>query len=716
MQTVREIEVFTSLGKDVLLFHLMSGTERLGRLFEFELELLSDDSEIKFEDVLGQAMTVRLDLQGDKERFFHGLVTEFSYAGRLGRRALYRATLSPWLWFLTRTADCRIFQEKTVPDIIKEIFREHGFTDFEDALTRSYRTWDYCVQYRETDFNFVSRLMEQEGIYYYFTHEETKHSLVLADSYSSHEPIPGYDLVRYYPPDEQDRRESDHISEWVVSQRVQAGYCILNSFDFERPNAGLEVRSSVAREHAMADYEIYDYPGEYTQIADGEVYARCRIEEFQAEHEQAHGGGNVRGLYPGGLFSLDGFPRPDQDREYLVISIEHDLRGNPYESTSSADSEPVYLCSFTVIDAKQPYRSPRITPKPIVQGPQTAIVVGKSGEEIWPDKFGRVKVQFHWDRYGTHDENSSCWIRASQVHAGKGFGGIDLPRIGEEVIVSHLEGDPDRPIITGRVYNGANMPPTGLPGAAVVSGTKSNTVKGSGNNEISMDDTAGKENLKVNGQFDMNTTVGNNQNNTVSVDQTNTVGSNQTEEVGAKREVSIGADDKVTVGANRDTSISADHKVAVGGKEDLTIGGKSSLQVGGSRMEMIGGSHTIVNPKLTITSAANFTVAAGAKLTQTSPKVNLLAGSKFLASSGGKMDVKASAKLTQQSGAAMDIKSGAKLKMQSSAAMNLKSGAAMKSQASGAMSLKAGGAIKGKGSVIKLNSPTKIKGTTLTVS
>ncbi len=299
LQAERAVEIFTPLGDDVLLFHRMTATEALGRLFRFDLDLLSKDPNIKFEDLLGQNVTVRLELPQDKTRYFNGFVSRFSLSGSLGDLSAYTVTVHPWLWFLTRTADCRIFQEMTVPDIIKQVFRDHGFTDFEEALSGTYRTWTYCVQYRETDFNFVSRLMEQEGIYYYFKHEKNKHQLVLSDSVSSHEPFPGYEKIPFFPPDEHLRREEHHIHEWTVSQEVQPGIYALNDYDFERPKANLQVKSSIQRGHARAKMEIFDYPGEYTQTGDGETYVRARIEELQAEHEQVQGQSNARGLCVG---------------------------------------------------------------------------------------------------------------------------------------------------------------------------------------------------------------------------------------------------------------------------------------------------------------------------------------------------------------------------------------------------------------------------------
>ncbi len=523
-QQNRELEIITPLGKDVLLLSDVTVTEELGRLFTINAELASTEN-ITFEDLLGQNVSIRLNLPAGK-RFFNGYVSSITQSGDDGHYARYNATIHPWLWFLTRTSDCRIFQEKTVPDIIKEVCKGLGFTDIEDKLSSSYRTWEYCVQYRETDFNFLSRLMEQEGIYYYFTHEQGKHTLNLADGLSSHEVIPGYAKITYYPPDEVAVRDDDKsISSWFVSKKIQPGAYVLDDYDFVKPKADLKADSTIVRTHSEAEHEIYDYPGEYLKNSDGNNYVRARIEELQSQYEQAQGQGIARGMISGGLFTLSNYPRDDQNRQYLVVSVSHNMHMDGFESGSGGGA--AYTNSFTVVESSTPYRAARITPKPIVQGPQTAVVVGPDGEEIYTDEHGRVKLQFHWDRYGESNENSSCWIRVSQVHAGKGFGGIDIPRIGEETIVSFEEGDPDRPLVTGRVYNGDNKPPNGLPAKKMVSGLKSNTTPGGGgDNTIMLDDTKDNEAITIHGQYDMNTTVDHDQTNTVKNDFTETITNN----------------------------------------------------------------------------------------------------------------------------------------------------------------------------------------------
>lgn len=596
-QKNREIKLKTPLGDDVLLIRSMNGREGLGKLFEYQLELVSDTTDADFNQLIGDTITVSLEMGPGRARYFNGHISRFAQTGISGHTANYQATVVPWFWFLTQTSDCRIFQNMTVPDIIKDVFRESGYTDFEDTLSGSYRSWVNCVQYRENDFNFINRLMEQEGIYYFFKHEEDKHTLVLADSYSSHEPVAGYEEVSYHPPVESAVIKEEHLYAWEVAQQLQPGAFVYQDFDFTAPKKDLLAKSNKKREHAKADLEMYDYPGEYKDFSDGDQYSRVRLEEMQARHLQGSGEGDARGLTVGGLFKLTGHPREDQNLEYLIVSAAYKLEAGDYGS--GGGSGRVYTCDINVINAQEPFRPLRTTPRPLVQGPQTAIVVGPAGEEIWTDEHGRVKVQFHWDRYGEANENSSCWIRVSQVHAGKGFGGIDVPRIGEEVIVSFLEGDPDRPIITGRVYNGDNKPPNGLPAAAMISGMKTNsTPGGGGDNTIMLDDTKGNELIRIHGQFDMDTTVDNdlrehvlnNRSRDVAVDETISIGNNRTETVGANETISIGSSRSVTIGKNKNETVAINKAETIGVAKELTIGGAYQVSVGAVMNETVAGA------------------------------------------------------------------------------------------------------------------------------
>jgi len=581
-QTDRLIGADSLLGPDVLLLRRFYGTERLGRLFHYELDLLSEKHAIDFTKIVGQKMTARISKPGGDTRYFNGFVSRFLQTRKRGRLSNYRATLVPWLWFLTRTSDCRIFQEKTIPEIIMEVFRDNGYTDFQDRLKPGYRKWVNCVQYRETDFNFVSRLMELEGIYYYFQHEDGKHTLVLVDSMSAHQAYPGYAQIPYRPPD-QAFSEKENIYDWTVENAVQPGAYAQNDFDFEVPKKPLLTKSKIARQHVSSDHEVYDYPGDYVEYNDGEDYARVRIEELQTPHETARGETDAQGISTGYKFNFTGFPRQDQCREHLVTSANYEIVSDEFDSSGErVGGETVYNCTFTAIDAKETFRPARITPKPVIQGPQTALVVGKKGEEIWTDKYGRVKVQFHWDRYGESDENSSCWIRAAQAWAGKGWGAMHIPRIGQEVVVDFLEGDPDRPIITGSVYNGDQMPAYSLPAEMTKSWLKSNSTKGGvGYNEIRFEDKKDKEQIFVHAERNMDVRVKN--------DRMENVGGNQhlivgVEESGDQREL-VHKDKHLAVHGNQIEHIGGDKKLLVGGK---TAAGDMDIAIQGAKKETIG--------------------------------------------------------------------------------------------------------------------------------
>lgn len=633
--------VSSPLGDDVLLFRSMNGTERLSRLFQYTLTLLSEEQSINFADIVGQNMTVQLELPDDKTRYFNGYVSRFVQTRAEGDLAEYQATIVPWLWLLTRTADCRIFQEKTVPEIIKEVFRDAGFTDFDDSLSGSYRTWEYCVQYRETDFNFVSRLMEQEGIYYFFEHAEGKHTLVLADSLSAHQTFPGYEEIPYRPAGSTSPIE--HIGGWTLEQAIQPGVYALNDYDFEKPKKDLLARSVIQRDHAAADYEIFDYPGEYTENADGDSYAKVRIQELQASYEIVSSESDAQGICCGYTFKVTDHTREDQDREYLVTSTTIHFESDLYHSAAGGGGGVFFQCQFSAMDSSQPFRPPRLTPKPMIQGPQTAVVVGKDGEEIWTEKHGRVKLQFHWDRYGESDEDSSCWIRVSQPWAGANWGGVFLPRIGQEVIVEFLEGDPDRPIITGRVYNGDNMYPYALPDNQTQSGFKSRSTKdGTGDNfnEIRFEDKKGEEQVYIHAEknedivvendktedvgHDETITIGNDRTETVKHDETMTVENDRTRNVNNNETVTVAMMRTHTVGINEAITVGAAQEVTVGGFRTLTVGLYQNTAIGLDQSETIGKNHTVdVGDDETIKIGKKLLIEVGDEITIKTGKASI---------------------------------------------------------------------------------------------
>jgi len=625
-QKTRLVQVSSPLGDDVLVLQRMEGVEELGRIFQYELELTSEDQAIKFDQLLGKPMSLALELHDGGKRYFHGIVCRCSQTSGSGQFAGYQVSLRPWLWLLSRTSDCRIFQNRSVPDIIKQVFRDLGFSDFEDSLSGAYREWEYCVQYRETSFDFVSRLMEQEGIYYYFRHEKARHVLVLADAYGAHSTVSDYASVPYYPLTEQ-QRERDHFYDWHLAREVQPGSLALNDYDFQRPGARLEVRSSIARAHTNGEYPLYDYPGEYVQSKDGEHYARTRIEAIQAQFERVQLRGKARGLGSGHLFKLSGYDRADQNREYLTVSARYRITQESYES-GALDGAQQFESDLGCIEASQAFRPLPSTLRPIVQGPQTALVVGPGGEEIWTDQYGRVKVHFYWDRHDQSNENSSCWMRVSQSWAGKNWGAVQIPRIGQEVIVSFLEGDPDRPIITGRVYNAEQTVPYDLPANATQSGVKSRSSKGgtpANFNEIRMEDKKGAEQLFIHAEknqdievendeshwvghdrtktidndetvhvkHDRTETVDHNETITIGVDRTEKVGNNETITIGVDRTEKVGSNEKINIGSNRTEDVGSNETISIGANRTEKVGSDEKISIGANRTEDVGSNETI---------------------------------------------------------------------------------------------------------------------------
>jgi type VI secretion system secreted protein VgrG len=536
-QDNRFIRIDTPLGVDELLLQRFNGEEGVSKLFHFDLTMHSENRSIQFDSIVGKKATVTVFLPDGSKRHINGIINSFSQGGSSPLEGgttptiftSYYATLVPWLWTLTRTSDCRIFQNMSAPDIIAKVFKEHGFSDFAIRLYGAFEPREYCVQYRETDFNFVSRLMEEEGIFYFFEHSQDKHILVLANRPKEFKPSPLHPDVSYKSVIGE-KRERDVISEWSLSQEVRPDQYTLKDFNFQQPTLDL---TSTVKGKDERKLEIYDYPGEYREKGQGERLVGLRMEEEQAPLIVISGSGTCVGFTPGYRFDLRDHYRRDFNKSYVLTSVYHEaVQGGAYRSSSDgAGAEFHYANHFQCVPHPTAFRPPRVTPAPVVHGSQTAIVVGPAGEEIYVDKYSRVKAQFHWDREGKRNENSSCWIRVSQNWAGKRWGAIFIPRIGQEVIVDFLEGDPDQPIITGRVYNGDSMPPYELPGKMVVSGVKTDTHKGQGYNELSMDDTAGNEQITIHAQYDMGTTVEHDDTQTVHNDRTITVDGAHTETI-----------------------------------------------------------------------------------------------------------------------------------------------------------------------------------------
>jgi type VI secretion system secreted protein VgrG len=503
----RLLIIGTVKGEDAFIVETLSGHEGLSRLFEYRLELLSEHGDYKAEDMLGTNATVGIQIEGKKPpRFLNGYITRFSVLGQV-RTPVYKSStgyryelvISPWVWFLTRTATCAIFQQKKMLDIVKAVLeRASELKSFQVKVNADTELRDYCVQYRETDFQFVSRLMEQEGLYYYFEHEDGKHTMVITDNPSAHAVVPDQPELTF----SNSTLHEAVLKGWLHQSEVQSGAYAIDDFDYNKPGTTLLKVAPLERTHKNAHFEIYDYPGEYTEPASGTKYAKYRMEELYWQYEISHGRTVDRSTRTGYKFKLKDHPVGALNKDWLVIGTRLRARNNLAQSGGTFSGAD-YECDFSVIPAATQYRPPRTTPLPTIAGPQTAIVVGPSGEEIHTDALGRVKLQFHWDRYSEGSDKDSCWVRVSNPFAGKGWGSINIPRVGQEVIVQFLEGDPDRPIITGRVYNGENNPPYDMPSKKMITGMKTRSYPNGGNdefNELRFDDTKGSERIYLQAQ------------------------------------------------------------------------------------------------------------------------------------------------------------------------------------------------------------------------
>jgi len=507
-----------------LLFWKLSGTEELSRSYELEVSLLSTDARLDRKAMLGQPITLTIPIQRllAPPRYLNGKVTSVNVQSTElngTRYAVYTLRMESDLWPMLRDRNQRIFQNQRVPDIIKTLLGEYG-VNIEDRLTGEYRNWQYCVQYQENSYSFISRLMELEGIYFFFRHEADKHTLVLMDAAQQHQPYLGYEIIPYHVSESGGSTTEQGVGQWAISEQVMPGIYSIDDYDFRKPNAWLFQARQNPASPSPGQIDYYEWPGRFVDHSHGEFYARIRQEEWLAKHQRIDAVGTALGIVPGHTFTLSQPPYPSDSGDYLVVEASYDLQENTY--ASGGDNHNTHKISFAVIPADVTFRAPQRTRWPRTHGPQTARVVGPNGESIWTDKYGRVKVKFHWDRLAKGDDTSSCWVRVSSAWAGQGFGGVQIPRVGDEVVIDFINGDPDRPIITGRVYNEASMPPWSLPAAATQMGFMSRSKNGTPDNAnaLRFDDKSGEEQLWMQAERNMDTRIKN--------DETHSVGGNHT--------------------------------------------------------------------------------------------------------------------------------------------------------------------------------------------
>ncbi|ECA6122917.1 type VI secretion system tip protein VgrG [Salmonella enterica subsp. enterica serovar Redlands] len=562
-----------------LLFASLDGGETLSELFSYVVQLKTPDTlnlgyvspaaNLPLKPMVGKDLCVNIELDGGGKRHISGLVTAARVVGHEGRSVTYELRMEPWVKLLTHTSDYKAFQNKTVVDILDEVLAEYPYP-VEKRLVESYpvRTWQ--VQYGETDFDFLQRLMQEWGIYWWFEHSEDSHTLVLADAISTHHACPDSPEVEWHQKGL--KLDKAFIHTIIANESLRTGQWVLDDFDFKKPRSRLANTVANPRETGHASYEHYEWPGDYFDKGEGEMLTRIRMEAQRSPGSRVHGAGNIRTLMTGYTFALMNHPTAELNQEYLLAQTTLFVQDNAQHS--GQDQHFTFSTRFELHPTREVFRPQRTISKPHTKGPQSAIVTGPAGQEIWTDQYGRVKVQFGWDRYGKMDENSSCWIRVSYPWAGKGFGMIQIPRIGQEVLVDFKNGDPDLPIIVGRTYNQDTMPPWGLPGMASQSGIFSHSLYGgpTNGNMLRFDDKTGAEEVKFHAEKDLNTTVKNNETHTVMVDRTKTIIKNETNSIGEDRNTTVTKNDGLSVKLAQTINIGTTYRLDVGDQFTLRCG------------------------------------------------------------------------------------------------------------------------------------------------
>jgi type VI secretion system secreted protein VgrG len=658
-QAKRLLTLKSPLGAEVLELTSFSGCEEMSRLFRFELVMISDNKSITAEQIVGKNVTFDVKMPDESPRHFNGFVSRF-YAGdedSKGRRN-YRAEVVPWLWFLTLTADCRIFQNMSATEIIQKIFQDLGFTDFKAKIQGSVPKREYCVQYHETAFNFVSRLLEEEGIFYFFEHEDGKHTLVMSNQTSAYVDCKEKEVeyVHY----EGTRHIADHLTSWDHRYEFQTGKWAQTDYNFiEQPARSEKTPSNLLMSKQTTNvkvpnvnkYEIYDYPGTFDKKDRGDALTKIRMEETETTYDTVDAASKCRSFTIGGKFKVKKHrSKSEEGKSFVITDIEHNATEPGSYETGALIGED-YFNRFTCIPDSVTFRPARTTPKPTIVGSQTAVVVGPSGEEIWPDKYGRVKVQFYWDREGKRDDKTSCFIRCAQSSAGKGWGSMFIPRIGQEVVVTYLEGDPDRPLITGVVYNDEQMPAYTLPDEKTKSYLKTNSSKGGeGYNELRFEDKKGSEQIFVHGERDADVRIKN--------DSRENIGHNRHRTIGGEKDGSKVGDQMEQIYRDKHQKIHRNRIEHVGGNMQLRVGGidggagEQDIIVEGSKKESVGKErHLVVKRDRVENIKGSDSHSVGGDLQE---KVNL----NYAMEAGQTVHIKAGMTMVLEAGVQLSLKVG----------------------------------------------------------
>lgn len=573
--------------------------EGINLLTETVIEFVCTDREIDLEPLLGSALRVAIKTGDGGERVFPGICVSIEFLGIFTGPAHYRAVLRPRMWFLTRSRNNRIFQNMKVVDIIQKVLGDYGLSsDLKNRLNGTYEPREYTVQYDETDLDFLFRLGEQEGIYFHFPVVDGREMVVLADGVGSHTPVPGKAVLPFVPLHESGHRMGAHVFDWRKGLAATSGKMMLSDFDFETPAAPLKATSSIPKGiHKGNDHELYDTPGRFRKPDLGSQRARIGMEAVAAKHHTVRGAANVMNLEVGGTFKLDGHARAEENADWMVTRATHLMRARPSDIAPLGVSAPIsedlsvwqggglgggeaaeksgddpYRILFSAVPKTLQYRTPLVTPWPRVVGVHTAFVTGKAGEEIHTDKYGRIKIQFHWDRDGKKDENTTCWVRCMTPWSGKQWGAIAIPRMGQEVVVQFEDGDPDRPLVIGMLYNADNMPPWDMPANKTQSGVKTDSSKGGGGfNELMFEDKKGAELVRFQAERDFRQIVKNDAEITVGLEHKDKGDMKLTVHRHLSETVKTGDHDFTVAAGNQTIKVKKDLDETVEGKETQTV-------------------------------------------------------------------------------------------------------------------------------------------------
>ncbi len=720
-----EIEFSVEGISDVWRVAQIEGHEAISRLFQFRVTVASTDPDLAFEGIVGQecVLTVR---HGPLARFVHGMVSRFEQHGEGHQVTTYVATVVPRAWRLQHRHDYRIFQDRTAPEIIAQVLLAAGFSadDYRMSTTLPYDRREYSVQYAETDWAFISRLMEETGMFCFFEHHADRHILVFGDSAAAHEPIMDPAAIPFRVVGGA-LTSQEGVTRFSLREEVRPGKVTVRDYNFEKPSLSLEGQAAAPVD---ADLEVYVYATEHELPNEGERIAKLRLEQLQLVRRVGEGQASVTRFLPGYTFTLEDHARDSFNRGYLITRVDHFATQSSLGSPDNRGGVG-YSNRFQCIPDDVPYRTPTQTPKPTPRGIQTAIVVGPAGDEIYTDRYGRVKVQFHWDRQGSRDEHSSCWMRVSQVWAGAAWGAMYIPRIGHEVVIDFLEGDPDRPLIVGRVYHGANVPPYVLPSEKTKSTIKSDTTPGGGgSNELRFEDKRAQEEIYLHAQKDWNIEVENDKTQLIGRDESLTVGRDRkkhikntqwetidawkhtkvardhNEKIGENRSLDVGKNETVDIKGDAGLRVSGKRTTSIGKDDEESVGGARKLTVAGEEIVKIGDRATLeIKQKRDTTVGTDDTISIGGTETRTvtadkveeiKKKSTVKVGDKFELTCGD-------AKITVEKNGNVTIQ-GKDIKVKGTGTITLE-GAKIEAKSDGAINIKGGGSVKIAGSGVDIN-------------